>query len=349
MARIFYGVMGDARGHLSRSLSVAQHMPEHEFLFAGGGSVNDVKQEGYDVIPLEMLSTKYKNSRVDFAATIGNALSLLLTKKRGIVKRLAEIIDDFDPDLILSDYEFFTPLAARCLGRPCISLDHQHVLTHTRCALPAGQFFNRKITFFPILRLYSNATRFLVSSFYQPPPKDPSTTEILPPILRKVVKEHSARDGEHVLVYTSGGAYSALLPLLQAHNRKFIVYGFGEKPANGNLVFKKNSLHGFLEDLVSSYYVISNGGHSLISEALYYGKPVLSFPIHFLYEQFLNGYFLKEYCYGRFSMNPYVEKGILAEFEESIPFYKKHIQERFFWGNDQVVERIDALIQEARC
>ncbi len=349
MARIFYGVMGDARGHLSRSLSVAQHMPGHEFLFAGGGTVSDVQNEGYDFIPLEMLATKYKKSRVDFAATVGNAVSLLLTKKNAIVKRLVEIIRDFDPDLILSDYEFFTPLAARCLGRPCISLDHQHVLTHTRCALPSGQAFNRKITFFPILRLYSNATRFLVSSFYQPPPKNPENTEIFPPILRKVVKDHRPRDDEHVLVYTSGGAYSDLLPLLQGHNRKFIVYGFGERPATGNLVFKKNSVHGFLEDLVGAYYVISNGGHSLISEALYYGKPVLSFPIHFLYEQFLNGYFLKEYCYGRFSMNPDADKGILNEFEESIPFFKKHIQERYFWGNDQVVRRIESLIQESRC
>lgn len=345
MARIFYGVMGDARGHLSRSLSVAQHMPSHAFLFAGGGTVSDLKKEGYDVVELEMLATKYKKSRVDFMATLGNALSLLVKRKSAIVKRLAEIIEDFNPDLILSDYEFFTPLAARYLGRPCVSLDHQHVLTHSTYTLPPGQFVNRHITFFPIKRLYSNATRYLVSSFFQPPPKDPSLTEIFPPILRKVVKEHSPRDGEHVLVYTSGGAYSALLPFLKDRGRKFIIYGFGKLPSSNNLVFKENSIHGFLDDLVSAHYVISNGGHSLISEALYYGKPVLCFPIHFLYEQFLNGYFLQKYCYGRFSMNPAIEANIIDEFERDIPFYKEHIHKRYFWGNDKIVGRIEALIR----
>ncbi len=345
MARIFYGVMGDARGHLSRSLSVAQHMPGHEFLFAGGGTVADLRLEGYNVVDLEMLATKYKKSRVDFLATVGNALSLLLTQKNSIVRRLARVIEEFNPDLILSDYEFFTPLAARYLGRPCVSLDHQHVLTHTHYDQPPGQFVNRRITFFPIMHLYSNATCYMVSSFFQPPAKDPNLTEIFPPILRTVVKEHTPREEEHALVYSSGGAYKDLLPFLKGRNRKFIIYGFGEQPSSKNLVFKKNSVHGFLEDLVGAQYVISNGGHSLISEALYYGKPVLCFPIHFLYEQFLNGYFLQKYCYGRFSMNPVIDKNIIDEFEDSLLFYKKHIHERYFWGNDKVVQRLESLFR----
>jgi UDP:flavonoid glycosyltransferase YjiC (YdhE family) len=40
MSRICYGVMGDARGHLSRALAIAQELPQHEFLFIGGSKAH---------------------------------------------------------------------------------------------------------------------------------------------------------------------------------------------------------------------------------------------------------------------------------------------------------------------
>ena len=49
MSRICYGVMGDARGHLSRALAIAQELPQHEFLFIGGGKVHILKEKGYRV------------------------------------------------------------------------------------------------------------------------------------------------------------------------------------------------------------------------------------------------------------------------------------------------------------
>ncbi len=347
MARILYGVMGDSRGHLSRSLSVAQAMEQHEFLFLGGGAVHDLKALGYTVEDVPMLATYYRNTRLDLPGTVGNALRILC-RKRHIVERVTRIIKAFDPHLIITDYEYFLPQAARSLGLPCYSVDHQHVLTNCLFEPPSGQWLNRQITSFPIRHLYSAADKFLVSSFYQLPPKDPTRTEVYPPVLRRLVKQfHPRRDG-HVLVYTSGGAYELLLSFLERIDMKFIIYGFGDRPPRRNLVFKKHSEQGFLEDLVGCLYVISNGGHSLISESLYYGKPVICFPIHFLYEQYLNGYFLEEYGYGKLCMDMKTGHSVIERMGSEVDSFHKRIKNLSFWGNDLIAARLEALMAAPR-
>lgn len=342
MAKILYALMGDARGHFSRSLSVAQHMPQHEYLFLGGGAVLEMREMGYHVEELPMLATYYKHGRVDVPGTVANAARILCGRGK-ILQRLAELIRAFDPDLILSDYEYFTPLAARRLGRPCYSLDHQHVLTHCRYTPPTGQIYPRWLTFVPILGLYSNATRFLVSSFYELPPKTPQT-EIFPPVLRQLVKNYRPFSGEHALVYMGNGVYEDIIPSLTARDRLFYVYGFGQRPAQGNVVFRPKSTGQFMEDLASCSYVISNGGHSLISEALYFGKPILCFPIPNVYEQFLNGHFLANSGFGLSSVDLKTHGQLLDAMEKGREGFAATIAKHNFWGNDKITARLQELM-----
>jgi uncharacterized protein (TIGR00661 family) len=109
MSRILYGVMGDAGGHVSEALTISQEMPEHEFLFLGGGRAKDIKTMGYNVEELPMLSAFYRGNRVDIPSTLTNATKVLFNSST-IRKRVVSIINEFDPDIILSGYEFFTAL-----------------------------------------------------------------------------------------------------------------------------------------------------------------------------------------------------------------------------------------------
>lgn len=345
MARILYGVMGDARGHVSRSRAVAQEMPHHEFLFVGGGVVSELRHEGYRVETIPMISTIHRNNRVVFSSTIRHIAAVLL-QAGPIVRRIRRIIKSYDPELILTDYEFFVPLAAKREGRRCVSLDHQHILTHCRYRPPGDQRFNRFLTCFMVRSFFSHATRYLISSFFSLEPSDRKRVEVFPPILRQAVKQHHPTEEGHVLVYGSGGTIPGLFEWAGQSPRKFIVYGMGEHPPVGNMVFKTPSIHGFLEDLASCSYVISNGGHSLISEALYYGKPVLCFPIQFLYEQFINGHFLKRYGFGEFAMDPDQGPRLMKDLEEGLDQYRTRIKAYNFLGNGPVAARLEELISQ---
>lgn len=342
MARILYGVMGDSRGHLSRSLAVAGELSRHEIVFAGGGLVGTVGEQGYRSIPLPMLGTVLRNGAVDTMGTLVNTARELLRRGQTLT-RLRREMEALKPDLVITDYEYFTPLAARQLGLPCLSIDHQHVVTQTRYQTPPGQGWNRLCTSLPIRHLFSNAQRFLVSSFFAPPVADPARVELFGPVLRPQPLKYTASAGDHVLVYLRGASLKAVVNLLDGRARRYVIYGFGEGTGTANCVFKKPSVEGFLEDLASAAAVLSNGGHSLLSESFHFGKPVCCVPTGMFYEQYLNAWFVEQLGYGR--LMPDIAHGeILDDFESRIPTFAAALAGKSFHGNAALAARVESLL-----
>jgi uncharacterized protein (TIGR00661 family) len=343
MARILYGVMGDARGHVNHAIVMSGELPEHEFVFVGGGAVLDLRKMGYEVEEVPVLGTLYKNNMVDVRATLLNAAHVF-TMRHKIIARVCDIIKNYDPDLILVDYEYFTPLAAKKLGIQSISLDHQHVITHCRFDIPREERLSYRMTSFPVKHLFSEASKYIILSFFQLPVVDSNKVEMTPPILRREILDISPTDGEHVLVYQTSPTFHALFEVLAQIKRKFLIYGFGNRADYKNLEFKGFSREGFLNDLASAHYAITNGGHNVISESLFMGKPVFSFPIRNAYEQYINSYFLRKMQFGDYSLTLTPRPGLLQKFEHFIPDLKKQISHQTFFGNDVAAEKIRNLL-----
>lgn len=343
MARILYGVMGDARGHVTRALTVAQEMSGHEFLFLGGGRVHDLKDHGFAVEDVPVPGTFYRDNKVDFAATLTNAVRVFATRS-AVIRRVGDIMDSFDPDLILTDYEYFTPRAARKKGRLVMSLDHQHIQTHCAFQAPPDESFGRVLTSLAVKGLYSTADLFLIISFFSLPPIDPQTTHVLPAIIRNAVREHTPTDGEDVVVYQTSATFSELLPILEQLKHRVLIYGMGANPSRKNLVYKPFSTLDFIMDLASCRYAIVNGGHNVISEALYFGKPVFSFPIRRAYEQFINAYFLSQCGYGDYSIGP-PSVTALQSFESRLDSFSENIKRSFRTGNQDVATLLERVME----
>jgi uncharacterized protein (TIGR00661 family) len=192
--------------------------------------------------------------------------------------------------------------------------------------------------------LYSVASHYLVSSFYAAPPKDRKKTQVLPPVIRQVVRSITPSHGEHGVIYLRGGLPAQLLEALMRIRRRFVIYGMGERPSEQNLTFKALSSEEFLKDLASCRYVLCNGGHSTLSEALYYGKPVFCTPVELFYEQTVNAHLLSvagygDYCVGR----PDWQRSI-SRFESRLDEYAARIREKDFWGNERVAKCLQDLI-----
>jgi len=344
MARVLYALMGDARGHMNHALMVAQGMSRHEFLFVGGGAALNLRSLGYSVEEVPYAGTYYRNNRVDVPTTVRNAVKVFAAGNK-VTRRVAEIISDFHPNLILSDYEYFVPLAARSLGRNCISFDHQHVATHCLYDPPPVQRLGRLMLEFSARHFYSNCSHFLVISFFRPKPIDPSSTELLPPLIRQSVTEHSPTEGDHVVVYQTSPTFHKLFPLLESMKSRFVIYGFGALPPRKNIEFKALSDHGFLADLASSRYCIVNGGHNVICEALFLGKPIFCFPIGGAYEQLLNAHFIEQLGFGAYSVTATPKRGLLDSFESRLSNFNDRIRREDFYGNKIVCNRLEELIE----
>ena len=97
---------------------------------------------------------------------------------------------------------------------------------------------------------------------------------------------------------------------------------------DGNLDHRPRSNEGFVEDLRTARGVIAGGGFSLLSEAVYLGKPVLSMPLHGQFEQLLNARYLEREGFGicASEMSSEVLEGFLGrldEFEGALAAYEQ--------------------------
>ena len=120
MARILYGVHGTGHGHAMRALTIARRLRSHDFLFVAADDAPGVLEGEFPVRRIPNLGTVFKNYKVDMAATIGRAVPLLLRSGHH-TRSVLRIIEEFKPDVCMTDLEFFVPRAARQAGLPCLT------------------------------------------------------------------------------------------------------------------------------------------------------------------------------------------------------------------------------------
>jgi uncharacterized protein (TIGR00661 family) len=346
MAKILYGVMGNTYGHIMRTMSIIGRMPEHEYYFVGGGRVPEVLGKYYPVHEVPVLRTVHKQQRVDLIATIKQVVTRTLETPK-IQKGIQQVIEEWKPDVAICDREFFLPSVCKKAGLPCISVDHSHVLKACDYPVPPSEFVSWALAMINDYLFFNMTKKNLIISFFQPPLKKNTKDEIFPPVIRPAVKEVQPSKGNHILLYQTSNTFKYLIDMLPQFNRPVIVYGFKQVHETiGNVTFKPFDEKMILEDLASAAYAIVNGGHNLISEALYYGKPVLCFPIAMLFEQFINAYHVKSLGYGDYCTSMRPDLSVFEEFEKNLSVYQKNLEGKNFEGTDQIVNRLQELIAQ---
>ena len=338
-----------------RGLTIARRLRQHDFVFVANDDAAGVLEGEFPVRRLPNLGTRFKNYKVDLVATVRDALPLLW-KRREYVRAALRLIDAIKPDVCMTDLEYFVPRAAGEAGLPCLTLDHQHVLTccdHGR--LPADMYLDHVVQGLTPRYLFRPTSDNLIVSFYQPPilPRYGAPryrSRVVPPILREQVLARTPRDDGHVLVYQSNSTHRGLVDFLRAATgRTCHVFGYDrDEGREGNVVFMKKSEQGFLDLLEGCAYVVQGGGHTLMTESLYLGKPILTLPLKAMVEQRFNALYVERLGYGMqadmFSLKP----GLLDAFEQRLPEMRERIGQGAFCGNELVFNLVDGFIHNRR-
>lgn len=349
MARILYGIHGTGHGHAMRGLTIARRLGGHEFLFIANDDAPRVLEPEFPVRRIPNLGTVFKNYQVDLAATVRHAVPLLLHRQRH-VEAVLRIMDEFQPDVCMTDLEYFVPRAAERTGLPCLTLDHQHVITCCRHDLPANMWWDAFLQGLTPRYLFRPTGDNLIVSFYQPPVLPRYRARVVPPILRDRVLQLAPRDDGHVLVYQSNSTHRALIDFLrQSTTRTCYVYGYDRTEGReGNVIFMQKSEEGFLRLLEGCSYVIQGGGHTLMTEALHLGKPILTLPLKAMVEQRFNALYIERLGYGMQADMLHLSPGLLRTFEAHLPRFRENIARGRFCGNELVFGLVDAFIRTGR-
>ncbi len=321
--KIAYGVCGEGNGHATRALPVIQFLRKnHELRVIAGG-----KAKAYLSKPVNNLVSSisfrivYKNNGVDLFATLLYNILRLPLHIYSFFKVLF-FLKKWRPDIVISDFDYITNWVAHVLAIPLISFDNEMIMTRSETEMPSGAenlFFKAKLA---IHLTTPHAHKYLVTSFWNPENVSLNTT-IVEPILREAVLSAKSISGNHILVYQTSNSNTQLKQDLANLPFSFIIYALDGKGWSKNCVWKKFSAKKFISDLASCQGVITNGGFTLITEALHLGKPVLSIPVQGQFEQILNAYYIQNLGYGLTSNMLTPE--LMFSFVKHLPEFRKNI------------------------
>jgi uncharacterized protein (TIGR00661 family) len=343
MANILYGVNGEGSGHSTRAKEVIAHLQ------AKGHTVRVVSfdrglrnlSESFDVTEIFGFRFAYVNNRMRYRRTLAKNLMTAPRVARSMA-RLMRQAKEWQIELVITDFEPLSCHVGRRKRLPVISIDNQHCLTNVEVALPS-RFRRDAAAAKLVTRLMTpRANAYLVTSFFSARVKHRNTF-LFPPILRSEVLSTKPYSGGHVLAYVTSPSPD-LAKLLKQVRAKFVAYGFGLEGQQDNILFKKPSMAGFLGDLAGSQAIIANAGFSLVSEALYLGKPYLAVPVQHQFEQIFNAYYLDKTGYGAWWKD--LNKERVESFLYNLPHYAGNLASYPRQGNSALLAKLDELIAQ---
>jgi uncharacterized protein (TIGR00661 family) len=308
-------------------------------VFASHAAYSALRSKLPDVAEIPGMVLVYENNKVRILPTIRKNAATW-SCKREVVRRIKTELKSFRPDLIITDFEPFLPIAAKELGVPFVSLDHQHVIPGLKLN-PPPRYWGEYLSTLAVIGLTHRGEQAnLVTSYFHPPEPFQPRYRYFGPILRPEITRLNPREGEHVLVYQTSASFTNLPDILANLPFEFRFYAFPCEGRIGNCVYKPRNHPDFFDDLASCSWVLTNGGYTLISESLFLGKPVLSVPVEGQFEQWINAHFLEQLGFGRSVPNASLCKAAVRRFASDRDRFARSIRQQNFDSTDAVLKAL---------
>jgi len=350
--KILYGVVGEGMGHATRSRVLLDHLTQkHDVHIVVSGRARDYLAKHFEnVHNIWGFTINYEGNSVSKWQTVLQNLKGAVTGWPQNVRKYFELVESFQPDVVVSDFETFSYLFARNHFLPVISVDNMQIIN--RCthepAMLAGYEDSFEMTKAIVKSKLPGAFHYLITTFFYPPVRKQRTT-LLPSILRPQILEAKSEPGEHLLVYQTSTTNLELLEGLKKSGLECRVYGMRrelkEDQREGNLLFRPFSEKGFIDDLRTARGVVAGGGYTLMSEAVYLHKPMLSLPVGGQFEQVLNALWLQKLGYGVHAK--VLDGPTLGAFLEKVPDCAKALEGYQQDGNKKMIAALDAQLEAA--
>lgn len=326
--RILYGVAGDGMGHATRSRVVVQELvQEHDVRLVASSRAYSylaghfpAAHDVWDLTSADEETEDWESAVRDLTATV--------SRWPATVRELYRLAEEFRPEIVVTDCESFVTLFALRHALPLISIDHIHAID--RCRHDPGLlrghesdlWLNRQMVGTKV----PNAAHYVISTFFFPLLLEPRTT-LVPPILRPEILTAKPERGDHLVAYLPDPGHASMISTLSRSGIPCRVYGtradLDEDLIEGSVTYRPFSETGFIEDMRTARGVVGGGNFTLLSEAVYLGKPTLASPSGNHFGHLLNALYLDRLDYGLYAQNP--SEAVLTTFLEREPAYLERL------------------------
>jgi|6_EtaG_2_1085325.scaffolds.fasta_scaffold27913_3 uncharacterized protein (TIGR00661 family) len=291
--KIAYGLAGEGRGHSTRAIAVGSKLINagHDVTFFTCCDAIQPLTEQFGSHRIHQMPTpRLQYSSDATMSTWRTSLSTLgfFNENRPNIIKLARILREENYELVISDFEPLLSRASKPANIPYISLSNQAF--SKICSLPFKYWWkNMKVRMaYDFVSPEPDYTIVIKAVDY--PCDAPNTTFAGPSIRDNVEGRRWVGDKAHIHAYLRPSV-KAILPELGKYAEKqgLRVKLYGgldyDHPLFDNI---KSSNDGFIEDMVSSRFVVATGGASLLGELAYTGTPAILIPEPNQIEQEIN-------------------------------------------------------------
>ena len=226
--RILYGVAGEGMGHATRSHAfLADLVGDHDVLVVASGRAHDYLAQHFpQVREILGFSLAYEDNAIRRWETVAQNLRGAVSGWPAQVRSFYEVARDFEPDVVVSDFESFVLTVARRERVPAISVDN--IMMLDRCRHDEGIVGDDTLDFElarQIARTKAPGLHWaIVPTFFRPPLRRTATT-LVAPVLREAVLAAEAEQGEHLLVYQTAAGSETLVRALHETGLPCRLYG----------------------------------------------------------------------------------------------------------------------------
>ncbi len=349
--KVLYGVTGEGMGHAMRSRVVLEHLlsRDHDLEIIASGKAYEFLSKRFEgVSKIHGFHMVLEENRVRKGKTLwSNVLKGMLGVPTNIAAYFAQV-ERLEPDVVISDFESWSYLYAKLHRLPILSIDNMQIIH--RCELPEAIVDDNRMAF-EITKAFIKAKlpgcdAYYITTFFHPPTRKPDTY-LFPPILRPEILDAKRATGDHLLVYQSGS--ELLETALRKTGLECRIYNMRrvqEEVVEGNLRFRPFSETQFVEDLATCRAVIGAGGFTLMGEAVYLHKPMLSTPLEDQFEQMLNARYLELEGYGMWTPN-FEDETVIPRFLERVPACAAKLSAYSQERNVALLDAVDEFLMKA--
>jgi uncharacterized protein (TIGR00661 family) len=348
--RVLYGINGEGMGHATRSRVVIDDLlARHDVrVVASGAAYRYLRERLPRVDEVFGPSFAMHDGQIQRWATAVQNLRNAGHELPETVREWIARVREWRPEVVITDFEPLAALYARASRTPLVAVDNINMLD--RCEhdeeIVGAQRDDYRLARAVTRNMVYGAVEYVVTTFFRPPVVRGRTT-LVPPIVRPEIVDAVSVRGEHLVVYSSGEP--RLLEALKASGVPCRVYGMRGGPeadeTDGGLTFRPRSNARFVEDLRTSRGVVAGGGFSLLSEAVYLGKPMLAIPLRGQFEQLMNARYLEREGYGVCAEDAGPEA--VVAFLDGVERYKDALGGYHQDGNKVTLETIEELATAA--
>ncbi len=319
--KILYGICGIGNGHLFRQLPILNQLIKrgHEVTIFGYGASFAYCQKMPHVHTFKVAVPYYKgcSAGLDFEASIALNQENVFPINCEAMAKAHRVMGR--PDLVISDYEPVAAQYAYAWDAPLVTIDQQSkYMMGSFPPILGGQHYVDEVM--RLRMFFPKAAARIACSFFDVPRLDMEEGYLAAPPLREELAQLGRKAKKNcLLVYVSIQNTSPMdwitlfkmFPSMEFH----VFLPQGSLEIDENVTTYPHGHGNFNHLLTTCSGLISNAGHSLLSEAMHLGIPVLALPLP-LYEQQMNAHVIDANTFGISTAE--LNKDVLTHFIDSL-------------------------------